>query len=312
MHIYFEATNLCNLKCEYCYNDSGSLIHSELQLEQFFAIIDHMTDKLSLSSITFSGGEPMLKHDIFQMINYCKHKKLKVYLITNGTFIDKITYSSNWLFDIITVSLHEGYQNNIDYTVLKKLRSHINLKFSVVINRKNYTYIEEYCKFAKSMRIPISFNLQKARGRGQNENILDLHEIELAESILKRSSNNPFVRTHSLIDMTFSTCCYFSHDFDDYTMLPNGDIYLCQVLPRKYKIGNALQESWKDNVGMVKDELRRNWSKYKSHICNNCYLNGVCNGICPGEIIDYERKCLQCEARCKLYLYNAIELLNID
>ena len=305
MHIYFEVTNMCNLKCEYCYNDSGSVKHSELQLEQFFSIIDDMTDRLSLSSITFSGGEPLLKRDIFHMLNYCKYKGIKVYLITNGTLIDERVYHYLQLVDHITVSLHKDYQCNIDFNTLKKLRSNTALKFSVVLNKMNYTALDEYCKFATSMRIPISFNLQKAMGRGQNEKLLSGFEIELAESILQHYSKSPFVRTHRLIDTNFSSCCYFSCDFDEYTMLPNGDIYLCQILPRIYKVGNALEKSWKNNVATAKSELYRNWLKYKNRICGACYLSEVCRGICPGEIIDDEIKCLQCEARCKQYLYKS-------
>ena len=305
MHIYYEVTNRCNLKCEYCYNNSGKEKHSELKTEEIFRIIDYMKVELSLTSITLSGGEPLMRSDLFHLIDYCRGKGICVYLITNGTLITQnIDYEFENLKHII-ISLHNNY-NNIDFETIKTLRNKVKMNFSVVLNKDNYDSIDKYCKFAAEMRIPISFKVQKARGRGNNEKLLNLAEIEIADGLIQKNAASPFLRTKRLMDLHFFSCCYFSKEYDEYTMLPNGDIYLCQVLPRKYKVGNALDQTWKNNVELVKNELYNDWMKYKRNICNSCYAREVCRGICPGEIVSETEKCLQCDARCKLYLKKSL------
>lgn len=86
--VYIEVTNSCNLSCMHCYNRAGKRADNELTKKEMYKLID----ELSTSNILFlaiSGGEPLLRNDIFDILRYAKEKKLEIILSTNGTMINK-------------------------------------------------------------------------------------------------------------------------------------------------------------------------------------------------------------------------------
>jgi MoaA/NifB/PqqE/SkfB family radical SAM enzyme len=80
-------TYRCNLKCGMC-NFWKQEPGSELETGEFFKIIDDLAG-LGTKAISFSGGEPLLRKDIFGLIKYGKRRGLIVHLATNGTLVDE-------------------------------------------------------------------------------------------------------------------------------------------------------------------------------------------------------------------------------
>lgn len=89
-HVYFSITNRCNLRCKMCnISTSSSQEQDELTLKECKKIIDQIAD-LKINHLIFSGGEPLLKKDIFDLIAYAAGKGIKmVDVITNGLLIDE-------------------------------------------------------------------------------------------------------------------------------------------------------------------------------------------------------------------------------
>jgi len=87
-HIYIEVTNACNLKCKHCYNDSGVKLKRELTTEEIKKILDECA-KLNVLNIVLTGGEPLLRKDLFKVIEYARKKPMSVTLFTNGTLVDE-------------------------------------------------------------------------------------------------------------------------------------------------------------------------------------------------------------------------------
>jgi AdoMet-dependent heme synthase len=89
--IMIEVTDRCNLKCEFCFNklyilQSGK--GDELSTLNIKEIIDKIK-KAKVPILRFTGGEPLLRDDIFELMNYAYQKGLKVWLNTNATLIDR-------------------------------------------------------------------------------------------------------------------------------------------------------------------------------------------------------------------------------
>ena len=86
--IQFNPSYKCNLKCSYC--DCGIKKHEnqELSTEEIFAMIDQYAD-LGTSRISFTGGEPLMRKDLPEMVNYARGKGLFVSVATNGTYVPK-------------------------------------------------------------------------------------------------------------------------------------------------------------------------------------------------------------------------------
>jgi radical SAM protein with 4Fe4S-binding SPASM domain len=89
--IVLEVTDRCNLDCFFCFNklyvaDRGK--RAELGTTQLKFIIDKIQSS-GVDVIRFTGGEPLLRKDIFDLMEHARKKKLKVWLNTNGTLIDR-------------------------------------------------------------------------------------------------------------------------------------------------------------------------------------------------------------------------------
>jgi radical SAM protein with 4Fe4S-binding SPASM domain len=86
--VHLEVTNRCNLRCTHCYLTSGSPCRDELSTTETKGIISELCD-LSGKRICITGGEPLLREDIFEILEYATvDKELITDLYTNATLID--------------------------------------------------------------------------------------------------------------------------------------------------------------------------------------------------------------------------------
>jgi AdoMet-dependent heme synthase len=90
LYIAWEVSLLCNAHCLHCYSSSGpgASRAGELSTEQAFKMIDDLADA-GLLVLAFSGGEPLLRKDIFQLIERAVQNHLVVNVATNGLMINK-------------------------------------------------------------------------------------------------------------------------------------------------------------------------------------------------------------------------------
>src|SRR3989338_86870 len=83
--VVWNITRTCNLKCIHCYSDSEAKKYSgELTTEEAKAVIDDLSQ---VQVVLFSGGEPLIRQDIFTLASYAKEKEVRIVLSTNGTLI---------------------------------------------------------------------------------------------------------------------------------------------------------------------------------------------------------------------------------
>ncbi len=85
--VVWNITRACNLKCVHCYNDSGAeKADDELSTEEAKAVLDDLA-QFGVPSVLFSGGEPLMRDDLFELIGYAVEKGLRTVISTNGTLI---------------------------------------------------------------------------------------------------------------------------------------------------------------------------------------------------------------------------------
>ena len=84
--VVWDVTYACNLKCKHCYATAGKPLHDELTTEEALDAIDKF-DRLGVTVIAFSGGEPLVRKDIFKLASYAASKGIYVAMATNGTLI---------------------------------------------------------------------------------------------------------------------------------------------------------------------------------------------------------------------------------
>ena len=88
--IVWNITRTCNLRCVHCYSDSDARKYpGELSTEEAKRVIDDLAS-FRVPALLFSGGEPLLRPDLLELLEYATGKGLRITLSTNGTQIDGI------------------------------------------------------------------------------------------------------------------------------------------------------------------------------------------------------------------------------
>ena len=86
MIMSWNTTNNCNMFCAHCYRESGEKAQGELDTAQAKKLISEVA-KAGFKIMIFSGGEPMTRDDIYELIAYAKEMGLRPVLGSNGSLI---------------------------------------------------------------------------------------------------------------------------------------------------------------------------------------------------------------------------------
>jgi radical SAM protein with 4Fe4S-binding SPASM domain len=83
----WNFTNRCNLLCHHCYSKASANEQDSLSFEQIANTIPKLK-KAGVNFVIFSGGEPLLRKDIFDIAALMKENQMMTYLSTNGMYIN--------------------------------------------------------------------------------------------------------------------------------------------------------------------------------------------------------------------------------
>jgi putative heme d1 biosynthesis radical SAM protein NirJ2 len=86
MIVSWMTTNECNLRCAHCYQDADERRARELSTEEGMALIDQIA-AAGFKIMIFSGGEPLLRPDIFELVEHASRAGLRPVFGTNGTLL---------------------------------------------------------------------------------------------------------------------------------------------------------------------------------------------------------------------------------
>lgn len=86
MLVSWNTTNQCNMFCDHCYRDAGAKAADELNTAEARQLIEEIK-KAGFKIMIFSGGEPLLRPDIYELGSYARQQGLRPVLGTNATLI---------------------------------------------------------------------------------------------------------------------------------------------------------------------------------------------------------------------------------
>ncbi|MFQ5800463.1 MAG: PqqD family peptide modification chaperone, partial [Candidatus Hydrothermarchaeales archaeon] len=119
--LWVYVTNRCNLRCGHCLVRGGEVTKDELTVEELKEILRDAA-RLGTKRIFFTGGEPFLRDDIFELIRYVTEDlKIELVILTNGTLLteEKVKRLARFSRLVIQVSL-EGPTAKINDTIRGK------------------------------------------------------------------------------------------------------------------------------------------------------------------------------------------------
>jgi radical SAM protein with 4Fe4S-binding SPASM domain len=119
--IAWEITRRCNLSCVHCRSSSDLVAesHPDFSYEQATSVLDDIASYAS-PVVVLSGGEPLLRDDVFDIARYGTDKGLRMCLATNGTLVTEETCAKLKQAEIKMVSLsidgasaetHDNFRN---------------------------------------------------------------------------------------------------------------------------------------------------------------------------------------------------------
>jgi len=112
--VSWNVTQRCNLSCPHCYIDACSATDNELSTEEARFVIDELSYLNKHLMLVLSGGEPMLRQDIFHIVEYASEAGIIVVMGSNGTLLTEEN-----LLDLSRAGLR-GIGISIDSTNAKK------------------------------------------------------------------------------------------------------------------------------------------------------------------------------------------------
>lgn len=110
--INISPTMRCNLNCKGCYSSSYP-VNNEMSIQQIKTILKQAKN-LGIYFIGFLGGEPLLRKDLFEVIE--KNKDVAFRFSTNGSVLDdSIIYGLKKNGNVVTFLSIEGFKDETDY-----------------------------------------------------------------------------------------------------------------------------------------------------------------------------------------------------
>lgn len=87
--VYWEVTKRCNLRCAHCRAvPQGEASPDELSLAEGISLIDAIAE-VGRPILVLTGGEPLLRPDLFDLATYGSWRGLRMALATNGTLVTR-------------------------------------------------------------------------------------------------------------------------------------------------------------------------------------------------------------------------------
>ena len=88
VNVTWETTFKCNLQCRHCLSaGDGKTEAAELDFDQCRSFIDEL-DRMEVFQINFGGGEPFLRDDFPDILDYAHAKGITTCVSTNGTTLE--------------------------------------------------------------------------------------------------------------------------------------------------------------------------------------------------------------------------------
>ncbi|MFH1191639.1 MAG: radical SAM protein [Candidatus Omnitrophota bacterium] len=298
--VIISITNRCNFKCRMCDIPNNKI--GELSTASWKQVIKDAV-LYGARSIIFSGGEPLLREDICELISFTKNNSLGACLTSNGYLINQEAayklYQSG--IDVVNISI-EGPKHIHDYLrgkgmyerallALENLRKEkIESTIATMVSRYNYKYLPDIVELARQYGVTtIKFQpfskIFLNNQRDENGFLISEKEIKKLTLIIKevmRISNEYAIAVNPagyLEMIPFYLGRQYTGPNNGCAALEsscpincNGDIYPCWVIAgQDALIGNIKENSFLDIWDSKRH--RRVIEKIKKEGCPGCMMS---------------------------------------
>jgi [mycofactocin precursor peptide]-tyrosine decarboxylase / 3-amino-5-[(4-hydroxyphenyl)methyl]-4,4-dimethylpyrrolidin-2-one synthase len=298
----WELTYACNLACVHCLSSSGRRDPRELTTAGCMAVIDAL-ERMQVFYVNIGGGEPTVRRDFWELVDYAVEHHVGVKFSTNGSRITPPVAARIARTDYVdvqvsldgaTASVNDGVRGAESFaTAIRAMENlagagFVGFKLSVVITRENVTQLDAFKQLADRYRAQLRLTRLRPSGRGAE--VWDrLHptasqERELYEWLLAHGEN-------VLTGDSFFHLGGYGESLPGLNLCgagrvvclidPIGDVYACPfVIHDEFLAGSVrdpggFERVWRESELFT--ELRR---PQHAGACASCGLFDKCRGGC--------------------------------
>jgi AdoMet-dependent heme synthase len=302
--VSWNVTRKCNLKCSHCYiNATTNELKNELNTDESKRLIDQISE-VSRPLLILSGGEPLLRPDIYELIRYGTKQGLRMGLGSNGGLLDSKAAAKLADAGIKTVSVsidshipsqHDDFRGVVGswdkaLNAIKVLRENdVLVQVNTTLTQQNYNQIDDIMSLAEQIGVE-NFHLFFLVPTGRGAKMADISP-QMYEDMIKGT----FAKTHKhKLNVRPSCAPQFMRIAEGMGLdmrqwirgciagmyycriYPNGDVTPCPYLP--IKLGNIRENSFRDIwLNSPVFNALRDPSQLKGK-CGACNYKTICGG----------------------------------
>ena len=297
----WELTYACNLACRHCLSSSGRRNPAELSTEECFGVVDEL--RLGVFYVNLGGGEPMLRRDFFDIVNYSTDHQVGVKFSTNGTYIDasaaRRLASMDYLdiqvsIDGATEAVNDNVRGDGSFASARAAMDHLAaadfgaFKSSVVVTRQNVDQLDDFRAIADEYGAQLRITRLRPSGRGA-DTWDELHPTQAQQRDLYHwLLDRPDVLTG---DSFFHLNALGSEQLPGLNLCgagrvvclidPIGDVYACPfVIHDEFLAGNVRDAGGFTGVWKGSDLFTSLREPTSAGACASCGAYDACQGGC--------------------------------
>lgn len=297
----WELTYACNLACIHCLSSSGRRDPGELSTAECKTVIDELA-RLQVFYVNIGGGEPTIRSDFFELLDYCVSSGVGVKFSTNGSRIDLDTAKrlSGTEYVDIQISL-DGADRETNDAVRGEgswdmaIAAMDNLaaanfgafKISVVMTRHNVSQLDEFEALASKYGAELRLTRLRPSGRGADTwdqlHVSNAQQRELYNWLIQRPeilTGDSFFHLSALGESLpgLNLCgagrivCLID---------PVGEVYACPfVLHDEFKAGSVRDPGGFTSVWRESELFLALREPQSAGACASCGSFDACQGGC--------------------------------
>jgi mycofactocin radical SAM maturase len=176
----WELTYACNLSCVHCLSSSGRRDPRELSTEQCKAVIDEL-ERMQVFYVNIGGGEPTVRPDFWELVDYATEHHVGVKFSTNGVRItpevaDRLAASDyvdvQISLDGATAEVNDAVRGRGSFAMAVRALENLaaagftDAKISVVMTRHNVAQLDDFKVLADKYGATLRITRLRPSGRG--------------------------------------------------------------------------------------------------------------------------------------------------
>jgi mycofactocin radical SAM maturase len=298
----WELTYACNLACVHCLSSSGRRDPRELSTAECMGVIDEL-ERMQVFYVNIGGGEPTVRRDFWELLDYAVAHHVGVKFSTNGSRItadraDRLAKTDyvdvQVSLDGATADVNDAIRGPGSYDTAITAMEHLALagfegfKMSVVVTRENVSQLDEFKALADRYHAQLRLTRLRPSGRGADVwpklHPTAAQQRELYEWLLAHGEN-------VLTGDSFFHLSGFGTSLPGLNLCgagrvvclidPIGDVYACPfVIHDEFLAGNVRAPGGFAHIWRHSELFAELREPQSAGTCSSCGLFDKCRGGC--------------------------------